>query len=229
MQDASEKIEKLPDESILFVDEGSLVFNSKDSMTKEAKKLQKVLDVVGQKNMIFIVVLPTFFDLNKNIATRRSKFLLHVYTASDMKRGRFTYFGPNKKRHLYALGKKNFGSYSKPKSDWIGNFDDFHLPFEKEYLELKKKSLAEALEGIGTKGDGKIRVGLIRSIYVKRIVKFLRNGTIESTTDIAKALGMSTDSIYKDIEREIPEELINISANKKIKIAPDDDEKNKNF
>ena len=224
MQDAAEKIERLPDKSILFVDEGSLVFNSKDSMTKEAKKLQKVLDVVGQKNMIFIIVLPSFFDLNKNIATRRSKFLLHVYTASDMRRGRFTYFGPNKKRYLYALGKKNFGSYTKPKSDWLGDFDDFQLPFDDEYKELKKKSLAESLSGPDGKGDGKVRIGLLRAMYVKRLHAAI--GDRCTMKELADAFGMSTYSIYKDMERDIPEELSNMNANKRLKIdfTPEPDE-----
>lgn len=215
MSDAAEKIEKLPEKSILFVDEGSLVFNSKDSMTREAKKLQKVLDVVGQKNMIFIIVLPSFFDLNKNIATRRSKFLLHVYTASDMRRGRFTYFGPNKKRLLYALGKKNYGSYSKPRSDWLGDFDDFKLPFDDEYKELKKKSLAESLAG-GEKGDGKIKLGDIRAMYVQ---KLLANYEGISTTKLAQAINTSTRTIYADLEREIPEALTQIKmSHKRIKV-----------
>tara|TARA_Y100000310_G_C20701481_1_gene830378 strand:- start:1422 stop:2375 length:954 start_codon:yes stop_codon:yes gene_type:complete len=221
MTDAAEKAEKLPDKSILFVDEGSLVFNSKDSMTREAKKLQKVLDVIGQKNMIFIIVLPSFFDLNKNIATRRSKFLLHVYTASDMKRGRFTYFGPNKKRHLYALGKKNFGSYTKPKSDWLGNFDDFHLPFDEEYIKLKKKSLHEALAG-DAKGDGKIRMGLFRAMYVQRVVAKLKDRI--PMVDMAKAFGIGTGVFYRDLECEIPEEIKTMNANKRVKVVADNTE-----
>lgn len=215
MTDAAEKVEKLPDKSILFVDEGSLVFNSKDSMTREAKKLQKVLDVVGQKNMIFIIVLPSFFDLNKNIATRRSKFLLHVYTGNDMKRGRFTYFGPNKKRLLYALGKKNYGSYSKPRSDWLGGFDDFQLPFDDEYKELKKKSLNEALNG-GAMGDGKIKLGEIRALYVQRIHKNFKD--IISIPKLARAIGTNTNTITADLERPIPEVLESMRANKRVKV-----------
>lgn len=208
MSDAAEKIEKLPDHSILFVDEGSLVFNSKDSMTREAKKLQKVLDVVGQKNMIFIIILPSFFDLNKNIATRRSKFLLHVYTDSTLARGRFCYFSPNKKRLLYALGKKNYGSYSKPKADWLGDFNDFQLPFDEEYKELKKKSLAEALDGPAG-GDGKIKLGDIRAFYVQKILK---NYPDINTKLLADSINTSTRTIYKDMEREIPEYLLKMKT-----------------
>ena len=211
MQDAAEKIDKLPDGSILFVDEGSLVFNSKDSMTREAKKLQKVLDVVGQKNMVFIVVLPCFFDLNKNIATRRSKFLLHVYTASDLQRGRFSYFSPAKKRHLYTLGKKNFGSYSKPKADWLGSFVDFQLPFNDEYIKLKRMSLNEALGG-DAQGDGKIRLADIRAYITKDL---LTNLPITKVSQLAKLMRVSTKTLYIDQERELPEILTNIKQGHK--------------
>lgn len=211
MQDAAEKIDKLPDHSILFVDEASLVFNSKDAITREGKKLAKILDVVGQKNMIFILVLPSIFDLNKSIATRRSKFLMHVYTANDMRRGRFSYFGPNKKRQLYTYGKKNFGSYSKPKSDWLGNFDDFKLPFNDEYIELKKKSLAEALGG-DDKGDGKIPLAVIRAHLTRGILDAL---PITSIQQLAKLFRTSTQSLYDDRDRKIPEILLSTKQSHK--------------
>ncbi len=219
MSDAADKIDKLPDKSILFVDEGSLVFNSKDSMTREAKKLQKILDVVGQKNMIFIIVLPSFFDLNKSIATRRSKFLLHVYTGNDMKRGRFTYYGENKKRLLYMVGKKNFGSYNKPKSDWLGNFDDFQLPFDEEYKKLKKKSLKESLDGTEGSG-GRIKLAEVRAMYVKRFYEEFKH--LISIPRMAHALGTNNNQIQKDLEREIPEALEMMRANQSINISPED-------
>ena len=215
INDASEKIDKLPDGSILFVDEGSLVFNSKDSMTREAKKLQKILDVVGQKNMIFIIVLPCFFDLNKNIATRRSKFLLHVYTASDLQRGRFSYFSPNKKRHLYTLGKKNFGSYSKPKADWLGSFVDFHLPFDEEYIKLKRKSLAEALGNEDSK-DGKIKLGDIRAMYVQSADKKFPG--LLNSTKLARIFCTNTNTIARERERKISESLLSMCAAQRINV-----------
>lgn len=144
LDDAKKKIQSLPDKSVLIVDEGSLVFNSKDALNKAQKELMKILDVVGQKNMVIIVVLPSIFDLNKTIAVRRSRFLLHVYTNKKMDRGKFAYFSKKKKAVLYELGKKKFGSYSKPKANFVGNFVKFD-PFGEAYKEVKKKSLMEAL------------------------------------------------------------------------------------
>jgi hypothetical protein len=154
--DAIAKIQTLPDKSVLFIDEGSLSFSSKDAMRTEQKKIMKILDVVGQKNLTIIIVLPSFFELNKSIACRRSKFLLHVYTDEQLERGRFTYFGEKKKRMLYEVGKKNYGSYDYPEADFIGRFTDFKTPFFEEYLKLKRDTLMIALnEDISKKDSSK--------------------------------------------------------------------------
>lgn len=144
--DCIEKIGNLPDKSVVFVDEGSLSFSSKDAMKSEQRKLMKILDVVGQKNLCIIIVLPSFFELAKAIACRRSRFLLHVYTDQELNRGRFSYFGETKKRKLYDYGRKNFGSYDSPDADFIGRFVDFRTSFFEEYLKLKRETLMGALK-----------------------------------------------------------------------------------
>lgn len=166
MEDVIKKIETFKDRSIIMMDEGSLVFSSKDAMAKAQKKLMKVMDVVGQKNMVFIVILPSVFDLNKNIAVRRSRFLLHVYTDKRLQRGRFLYFGERKKRYLYELGKKNFGSYDKPKADFYARFADFN-PFGEEYQKLKRKTLLAALKD--NKEERFDRQIIPRDILIKKI------------------------------------------------------------
>lgn len=166
MEDAKKKIAELPDKSILMIDEGSLVFNSRDAMTKAQKSLMKVMNVVGQKNMIFIVILPSFFDLNRHIAVRRSRFLIHVYADKKMRRGRFVYFGKNKKAKLYEVGKKNFNSYNKPKSDFVGKFTKF-MPLGPEYDRAKTKSMVEALKEKPQEGNKWFKQ---RNVLLKMIV-----------------------------------------------------------
>ena len=143
-EDAVNKLEKLEDGSILIVDEGNLLFSSKDTMKSEQRTLIKILNVIRQKRMCLIIVAPSFFDLNKYIAVQRPRFLLHVFTDKDLNRGMYAYFGERKMKVLYALGRKNYNSYVKPHREWIGRFDPFN-PFGESYLELKKKSLLEAL------------------------------------------------------------------------------------
>ncbi len=147
ISDALKIIQDLPDESVVIFDEGSLVFSSKDHANKEQKQLLKVVDVIGQKRMTMILIMPTFFELIRPMAVQYSRFLLHVYTDKQLNRGRVAYFGTKKKRILYTEGKKSYGSYRKPSADWIGRFTDFKPSFYDEYITLKNKSLRETLYG----------------------------------------------------------------------------------
>ncbi len=145
IEDAIETLDKLKEEDVIIFDESSLAFNSKDAMKKSTVQLLKVIDVIGQKRLAMICCLPEFFSLQRPISITHSLFLIHIYTDKKLIRGRFAYFGTKKKRMLYEIGKKNFNSYRKPTSDFVGQFPDFKLPFEEEYQKLKMDSLKEAM------------------------------------------------------------------------------------
>ena len=186
IEDAKKKVRELPDNSFLFLDEGSLVFNSRDTIRRENVELQKIMDVVGQKNITFIVVLPSIFDLSRAIATRRSLFLLHVYTDDEWKRGRFAYYGEEKKLELYDLGKKSFNKYVVD-PEWYGVFTKFELPFQKEYLELKKQTLDVALNG--EKGD---KPDLKKEIWALKykIYQLMKAVPLKTQGDVSKIMGI---------------------------------------
>jgi len=145
LDDAAKKIASLPDGSVLIMDEGSTVFSSKDSMGKSQKRLIKLMDVVGQKNLIFIICLPCFFDLNKTIAVRRSLFLCHVYPDKKYDRGQYAFFGERKKKVLYKYGKQNFDSYAFPDAEFVGQYFNFEPPFLQEYLDKVKQESLDAV------------------------------------------------------------------------------------
>ena len=183
--DAIDKLENAKDGGVLLIDEGSLLFSSSDAMRKEQKQLILILNVIRQKKMALIIVSPSFFRLNRYIATDRSRFLIHVYTKNDLKRGRFIYFSQKKKNKLYELGKKNYNSYAKPKSSWNGAFVDFN-PFGKKYHDIKKKSLQEALHPENKKDYKPASIARITtSALVKKIYAKL---PIESPNELARAM-----------------------------------------
>ncbi len=146
LSDIAAKITELPDKSVLIVDEGSMIFSSRDSSVNAQKKLMKILDVVGQKRLIFIICLPCFFDLNKTIAVRRSLFLCHVYPDDKYDRGQYAFWGEKGKSRLYRYGKKDFDSYQFPRAEFLGEYFQFKPPFYEKYLkEVKAASLREVL------------------------------------------------------------------------------------
>ncbi len=194
--DAISKLENLPNESVLIIDEGSLMFSSKDSMKREQRQLIKILNIIGQKRMILIICLPDFFDLNKYIV-HRARFLLRTYTDKKLTRGRFLYWGNKKKNILFERGKKHFNSYAWPKSDFKSTFRNFN-PLGDEYLKAKEKSLWAALKGddkISNKLDKRVaqRNFLIKMVFEKKIISqqaleiaFIEHNCPLSQTEISR-------------------------------------------
>lgn len=143
-EDIIEKLDKAKKGSVLMIDEGFLMFSSRDSMSKRQKALVQILSVIRQKNIILIIVCPSFFEMNKYVAVHRTKCLIHVYT-KGFERGRFLYFDQQKKRLLYEIGKVKNGSYNVVQGSFFGRFTDFKPDFLDEYMKTKEKSLMEAL------------------------------------------------------------------------------------
>lgn len=193
LEEAPDKIDLSKDEDSLIFDEGSLVANSKDALVKKNKQLEKIIDVVGQKKLTLIFCMPEFFKISRSIALTHSLFLLHVYTDEQLNRGRFAYFGTKKKKVLYEIGKRNFGSYARPKADWTGSFVDFHVDFDKEYLQLKKESLKEALNP----DCKKPKIPTESEIITKLIIQFRANAPEITIKSLAKGFGISNNSIYR--------------------------------
>lgn len=195
IEEASDKIDKVKEKDVLFFDEGSLIANSKEVMKKLNVQLEKIIDVVGVKRLVFIFCMPSFFKIANSIAVHHSRFLLHVYHGKKLERGKFAYFGTKKKKLLYIIGKKNFESYKKPKSNWKGKFVDFKLPFEDEYEKLKKQSLKETLNPNIKKG-----IKLTESDYKTLfLTKFKENCPDVTDKNIAKGFSISIREYYRRI------------------------------
>ena len=200
--DAIAKLDQVKEGGVLLIDEGSLLFSSSDAMRREQKQLIMILNVIRQKRIALIIVSPSFFRLNRYIAVDRTRFLIHVYTKEDLKRGRFTYFGQKKKNKLYELGKRNFNSYAKPRANWNGTFADFN-PFGEEYAKVKKQSLREALNPEKKALEPKKIQQLAK---IKMIQTITPNLPIKNRSELAKAMEIDRSSFYKYLNtREIAE------------------------
>ena len=196
LEDSIQAIETIKEDSALIFDESSLNFGSKDAMKKAQNQLIKIIDVVGQKKLTLIFVLPSFFELNRTIAIIHTLFLIHVYTDEKLNRGRFAYFGTKAKKKLYEIGKKNFHSYSRPQSNFTGLFKDFQLPFEAEYIKLKQESLRQALNPKTTSNTGKYKL-LESQLRTRYIMKFKENCPNIPNEIIAKGFGIAPSDFYR--------------------------------
>lgn len=127
-------------QAIVF-DEAKRGLNSKRSMSEINVTLTSLFAEIGQKHLFIFIVMPTFFDLDKNIALWRSRYLLHVYTRHG-NRGYAMLFNFKKKKTLYIFGKKMY-NYNRPRSNFRFRFDKYSIIDDTAY-NLKK---AESLRG----------------------------------------------------------------------------------
>jgi hypothetical protein len=120
-------------------DEAFTGLSSRASLTEINKLIVSLMMEMRQKNLFVIIVMPTFFLLDRYVALFRARGLFHVYLKNG-KRGRWVYFNSKKKKLLYLKGKKLF-SYSEPRSGFRGRFNDNYTVDEAEYRKKKKEAL----------------------------------------------------------------------------------------
>lgn len=117
-------------------DEAFTGLSSKGALTEINKFLVELMMEMRQKNLKVLIVLPTFFMLEKYVALFRARCLFHVYRKQGS-RGHWIYFGRKKKKLLYLLGKK-FLSYKEPRSEKKGKFQNTYTVNEAEYRKKKE-------------------------------------------------------------------------------------------
>lgn len=139
-----------PKECIIF-DEAFTGFSSRASLSGVNRALVSLVMQMRQKNLFVIVVLPTFFLLDKYVALFRTQFLVHVYKNKGIK-GYFKIYNRTKKKLLFLGGRQTY-SYnvkfgkkkleSRFKGRFYGVFALGDKTIEKKYRKMKEKALMD--------------------------------------------------------------------------------------
>lgn len=131
-------------QAVMF-DEAFTGFSSRAALSGVNKTLVSLMMQVRQKNLFVIIVLPTFFLLDKYISIFRTRVLAHVYETGG-RRGYFRIFSGKKKRLLVLNKAARTYSYAiktKKKGRFYGVFalgDEYEEKYRKRKLEALEKS-----------------------------------------------------------------------------------------
>jgi hypothetical protein len=158
-------------QAIVF-DESFRGLSSQDSYSETNRLLVSLMMEMGQRNLIVIIVLPTFFMLRTYVAVFRSKCLFHVYRKNN-ERGQWAYFNNYSKKGLYIMGKKTL-SYSGlkfPKYSHKGRFYDQYVVDEKAYRDKKMVEFNRSEAEESSKGERASRHLHERNILLKYIME----------------------------------------------------------
>lgn len=130
--------------AIVF-DEAFSGLSSKGALSKENKKLIKILIECRQRNLFLFIVLPSIFILDRYITLFRSHSLFNTaISRKDFKNRYYKVYNYQNKHKLYILGQK-YMSYAKPKI-WKKYRFYGKLPLsitKEEYQKKKSESFKE--------------------------------------------------------------------------------------
>jgi len=123
----------------IIFDEAFTGLSSRTSLSEINNMLVSLMMEMRQKNLFIILIMPSFFMLDKYCVLHRAKGLFHVYMKNG-RRGFWHFYNRNRMKLLYLNGKK-FYDYSKPKPIIFGRFQDQYMVNKESYLDIKKASL----------------------------------------------------------------------------------------
>ena len=196
----------------VIYDEAVTGLGARESISVTNRALISMMAQIRQKNLYVIMVIPSIFDLDRNIALDRAKALLHVYT-KKFKRGYFAFYNRRRKTYLFQAGKK-FYDYSKPKPNFRGNFPGYYILDENAYREKKLAGLVASSKKffLGDEIADKLRLQrdeLIKYLYIQKGMSALKISIISKANmaTIEKVLGRELIDLKKSSFSIASEEL----------------------
>lgn len=175
-EDFREQVLKAKKRQCVIFDEAFVGFSSRSSLSGVNRTLVSLMMQVRQKNLLLIIVLPTYFLLDKYLALWRSMFLVHVYKNKGFK-GFFRIYNRQKKKLLFLAGRQTY-SYNvklgkvqittKFKGRFYGVFAIGEGDAEQKYRDKKIKSLNDSEKNPISAGQVKYKEQRDKILYLLR-------------------------------------------------------------
>lgn len=107
-------------------------------------EITQAYQMIRGENLLTLMILPSFFDLDPFFSKRRVKGLFYVY-----QRGRFAFWSKNRLRRL-AMINQNFPvkNYWVVPPTLVGYYPKYKGVLKDSYDELKRKKMQEARENL---------------------------------------------------------------------------------
>lgn len=127
--------------SAIIFDEAFTGLSSRSSLSEVNNLLVSLMMEMGQRNLFIIIVMPTYFMLEKYVVFHRTRGLFHV-DMQDGRRGFWKYYNRWAIKRMYEKGKRFF-EYVGASHSTFGRFTDNYMVNEAQYREKKGKALGQ--------------------------------------------------------------------------------------
>ena len=129
---------ELPKYSCILLDE----WEDASYWSELGMSLRQFFRKCRQLNLLMLVIIPNWFQLNINYAVSRSTFAIDVRFNNNFERGFFGFYNFRDKRMLYILGKKTH-NYKCCRNTFHGRFINGYGVDENKYREYKMRDMIE--------------------------------------------------------------------------------------
>lgn len=192
-------VNKAPPYSVIMWDESDDLARNWQSTIVQS--LTRYFKRIRSKNLFFILVTPTIFDMNKYFVMHRINYSIQVYDKKG-RRGFFKFYNRNRIRKLYVDGKK-YWDWTKGNPNFTGRFtklpNNFPINWD-EYNKKKDESTKNIIEKDQTPKQIKIKQ---RRKHLKSLNDFIRRKYNKTWTyeDYATVFKCSSSQIARDFEQ----------------------------
>lgn len=194
------KIENAQKNECIIYDEAHRGMGSRRSLSEINQLLVDLMMEMGQKNLFVVIVLPTFFMLDKYPALHRARGLVHIYENKG-KRGFWVWFNRGFKLKLYMKGKKEFNHNCIKWPSFRGRFSNQYGVDEEAYRVKKGDSF-----------KNKARI-MKAEIYIQQrdLFMYILHKELDiGTRELAKLYKSYNTSGFKPLGREAIRERIHL-------------------
>ncbi|UCD21006.1 MAG: hypothetical protein JSW08_00445 [archaeon] len=178
------RIEHAQKNEVIIYDEAHRGMGSTRALSEVNNVLRDLFMEMGQLNLCVIVILPSFFMLDKYIALHRTRGLFYVYMNSGQ-RGFWTYFNEKDKKKLYLKGKKTLDVNCVRFPNFRGRFYK-KTPINEEVYRKKKRESFKRRERL-TRSERYMEQRDVLIIYMGKMMGL----TQQRISDILKTAGAS--------------------------------------
>jgi ribosomal protein L37AE/L43A len=209
-EDLTRAITTLPKFKSVVFDEAGRGFNRRSSTDKANVQLVNLFRECRKNNLFLFIVMPSFYDMDMNMAVWRSRCLIHIdYTwdrdnpRKPLSRGLARFYNEKGKKSLYCnkLWRQQYHYPFLKNMSFDYRFPHHYVVSEEEYRR-KKQSSEEAYRQAsvpkkpvcGVCGSVDMRFQTSKSLWVCHICKSERAPTI--TTNMEQNIKESNTSLH---------------------------------
>ena len=174
-------------------DEGATVLDSKNHASKISKDIKMLYNVFRAKKFFTVIVLPSFWDLDKYFRERRIRGLVWIN-----KRGEYKFFSKTGIEWLNAYNERRY-----VKSMWgaypvhSNSFPEYKGDLLKQYTKDKFNTIDGVLDNVISSSKSSKRVDKVTvvDIHKKDVLSLLKKGYTHEK--IRKELGLSGSGLTR--------------------------------